>query len=170
MYQVLIGSKLVINKGKKGANLLIEYPLLYSEKSLWPQIGKLKPRGQPYKIPIAKSSKEDKAGKKTCTKCVATKDGNVDKLAHTITKWMRTNPSLDPIPKRDLSRISGKNPLVEDRLVSLAYYKVAKSTTETSSKVREPKTYNEAINNRIHSNRWCRTIDKELWNLDTHQT
>ena len=42
--------------------------------------------------------------------------------------------------------------------------------TETSSKVREPKTYDEAINDPIHGNRWREAIDEELGNLDIHQT
>lgn len=38
----------------------------------------------------------------------------------------------------------------------------AKSVTKTSSKVREPKTYNEAINNAFHENMWQEDIDEEL--------
>ena len=47
---------------------------------------------------------------------------------------------------------------------------LAKSVTETNSKVHEPKTYDEAFNNPINGNRWREAINKELWNLDTHQT
>ena len=51
----------------------------------------------------------------------------------------------------DLGGTTGKNP--SDGLVRPVYLEFAKSVTETSSKVREPKTYNEVINNLIHGNR-----------------
>ena len=38
----------------------------------------------------------------------------------------------------------------------------AKSVIETSSKMREPKTYDEAINSPMYSNSWCKAIDEEL--------
>lgn len=40
--------------------------------------------------------------------------------------------------------------------------KLAKFLIETSSKVHEPKTYNEAINNTIYGNQWREAINKEL--------
>lgn len=40
--------------------------------------------------------------------------------------------------------------------------KFARSLTEISSKVYEPITYNKAIDNLIHGNRWRKAIDKEL--------
>lgn len=67
----------------------------------------------------------------------------------------------------DLGWTSGKNPI--NGLVK-PMQELAKSVTKTNSKVREPKIYDEAINNSIHRNRWCKTIDKELWNLDIYQT
>ena len=75
---------------------------------------------------------------------------------------MRTNPPLDPKLKIDLDRTSGENPLMGDGLVSLTYYKVAKSVAETSSKVREPETYDEAINDAVYANRQQEAIDEEL--------
>ena len=81
---------------------------------------------------------------------------------------MRIDLSHDPKPRIDLGGTSDKNPL-EDGLVRPAR-KFAKSVTETSSKVQEPKTYNEAINDPIYGNRWREAIDEELWNLDAHQT
>ena len=35
--------------------------------------------------------------------------------------------------------------------------------------MREPKTYNETINDPIHGNKWRKVIDEELWSLDTYQ-
>ena len=66
---------------------------------------------------------------------------------------MKTNLSLDLKPRIELGRTLDKNLLVGDRLVIPMYYKVAESVDETSSKVQESQTYNEAINNAIHGNR-----------------
>lgn len=51
IHQVLIASEPIVNKSKRGTDLLIEHPLPSSEKPLRPQTGKLKPRGQPHKKP-----------------------------------------------------------------------------------------------------------------------
>lgn len=169
-HQVLIASKPVVNKGKRGADLLVEHPLPHPEKPLRPQTGEPKLRSRPCKIPVAKSFEKDKAGKRTHTEDVATKDGDVDELAKAITKWRRTHPPLYLMPRIDLGRTSGENPPVRDGLVSPACYEVAKIVTETSNKVRELNIYDVAINNPIHDNRRRGAVDEELWNLDTHQT
>ena len=80
---------------------------------------------------------------------------------------MRIHPPHNPKPRTDLGGTSGKNPI--DELVR-PVRELAKSVTETSSKVREPKTYDEAINNSVHGNRWREAINEKLWNLDSHQT
>ena len=41
------------------------------------------------------------------------------------------------------------------------------SVTKTSSKVREPKTYDEATSD---GNTWRKAVDEDLCNLDAHQT
>lgn len=63
---------------------------------------------------------------------------------------------------------AGKNPLGDEFVRPAREF--AKSVTETRSKVREPKTYNEAISDLIHGNRWRKAVDEELWNLDAHRT
>ena len=73
------------------------------------------------------------------------------------------DPLLARRPKTDPDETSGKNPL--DGLVKLAE-KLIKSVTETSSNMREPKTYKETVNNPIIRNRWQKAIDKDLWILD----
>ena len=80
---------------------------------------------------------------------------------------MRIHPPYNPKSRTDLGGTSGKN--LADGLVRPAQ-KLAKSVTETSSKVQEPKTYDEAINDPVHWNRRREAIDEELWNLDSHQT
>lgn len=40
--------------------------------------------------------------------------------------------------------------------------KFIESITETNSKLKEFKIYNEIINNLIYKNKWQKTIDKEL--------
>lgn len=39
---------------------------------------------------------------------------------------------------------------------------------ESSSKIYDPKTYDETIHNLIYGNRWCKVIGKKLWNLDSY--
>lgn len=46
--------------------------------------------------------------------------------------------------------------------------KLAKSLTETSSKIYKPKTYDKVIDNSIYKNKWCKVIDKKLLNLDSY--
>ena len=66
--------------------------------------------------------------------------------------------SLVQRPKTDRGGTSGKSPSV---LVKPAR-ELAKSVTETNSKVHEPKTYDETVNNPINRNRWQEAIDEEL--------
>lgn len=73
---------------------------------------------------------------------------------------IRLDRSHNPTVARiDLGTGSGVRPV----------HKLAKFLTKTNSKVHEPKTYNEAIDNLIHGNQWREAIDKELWNLDSYQ-
>lgn len=44
------------------------------------------------------------------------------------------------------------------------------SMAETSSRVYEPKTYEEAITDPIHSRQWKEAIEEEIQNLENHQT
>ena len=74
------------------------------------------------------------------------------------------DPPLARRPRTDPGGTSSKN--LSDGLVRPAQ-KLAKSVTETSSKVREPKTYDEAVNGLINRNRWQKAIDEELWILDS---
>lgn len=72
-----------------------------------------------------------------------------------LTQRLRTN----------LERILDEKPL--DRLIK-SVQKLVKSVTETNSKVRKLKTYNEAVNNSINGNRRQEAINKKLQNLDFH--
>lgn len=81
---------------------------------------------------------------------------------------MKTNLYLNPNSRITLGKILGENPLVKDKLVSSMYFKVAKSVTETNSKICELKTYDKIINNPIIYNRQLGAIDKELWNLNIY--
>lgn len=77
------------------------------------------------------------------------------------------NPALVSRPRIDLGGTSSKNS--SNRLVRPAQ-KLAKSVIQTSSKVHEPKTYDEAVDNVINRNGWQEAIDEELWNLNSFQT
>lgn len=63
---------------------------------------------------------------------------------------MRIHLSHDLKPRTNLDGTTGKN--FANGLVK-PVQELAKSVTETSSKMQEPKTYDEAINNTIHRNK-----------------
>ncbi len=44
------------------------------------------------------------------------------------------------------------------------------SITESTSKIYEPNTYDEAISDLIHRRRWREAIEEELQNLESHYT
>ena len=75
------------------------------------------------------------------------------------TKRMKIHLTLDPKPRIDLGGTSGKN--LADRLVR-PVQKLIKSVIKTNSKVREPKTYDKAINDLIYGNRWREVVNEEL--------
>ena len=93
----------------------------------------------------------------------------ITKAADSSAKPSRPERLVQKCPKEVewLDPLSGMQPW--EGLVRPAQ-EFAKSVTETSSKVREPKTYDKAINDPISGNRWREAIDEELWNLDSHQT
>ncbi len=47
---------------------------------------------------------------------------------------------------------------------------VAMSMTKVNSKIHEPASYDEAVNDPIHGRRWREAIEEELQNLRNHQT
>lgn len=49
-------------------------------------------------------------------------------------------------------------------------YEVVMSMTKSSSKIHEPTSYNDAINDPIYGCRWREAIEEELQNLENHQT
>ena len=73
---------------------------------------------------------------------------------------MKTQLFQDQELKIDQNEIINKNYL-RNRLISLTY-KFAKSVTKTCSKVRNLETYDKAISDLIHCNRWRENVNKEL--------
>ena len=94
-----------------------------------------------------------KPGKRAHAEDVISENDVEEEVVQAIvqTKQMKIDLSHDPKPRTDLGGTSGKNPL-RDGLVR-PVREFAKSVTEISSKVQEPKIYNEAINDPIHGNR-----------------
>lgn len=173
MYQIFIASRLVVYKSKKDIDLLIKYLPLLSKKLFQLWTDKPKPKSQlcknaPKKCSSAKLIQNNKASKKTYAKNVIAKEYNKNELAQAIvqTKRMKIHFFCNLKQKTDLDRISGEN-LLENSVIRPTY-KFAKLVPKTSSKVWEPKTYNEALNDLIHRNRWRKAIDEELWNLDNY--
>ena len=157
---MLIASELVVNESKRGAELLGDNPI-HPPKLLRQLAGQPKPRGRPRK----KSCVEDTVIEENVRKENASIDELVQAIVQTIR--MRIHPPHDSKPRIDLDVSSGKNPA--DGLVR-PVRELTKSVTKSSSKVREPETYDEAINNLVHGNRWKEAIDEELWNLYSYQT
>ncbi len=54
--------------------------------------------------------------------------------------------------------------------ISVVEGEQAMSITESTSKIHEPKTYDEAISDPIHGRRWREVIGEELQNLESHHT
>lgn len=161
-HQVFIVSKPVVNKSKRGADLLVEYFLLPPKKLPQTQISESKPRNQSQKNALKKRPatkqlliKSSKLGNKAHTEDVTSKNNVEKEVVQPIIQTKRLNIDLshDLMPRIDLHRTSSKNPL-GDGLVKPAR-KFAKSVTETGSKVQELKTYDEVINDLIYRNRWC---------------
>lgn len=74
--------------------------------------------------------------KRICIKNITIKDSNIDKLVQiAIIKQIKSNFLLDLTLKTDLNRISGKNLLVKNKLISYIYYKIAKIVTKISNKI-----------------------------------
>ncbi len=69
-----------------------------------------------------------------------------------------------------------KNPIIEPRIetpspeVEGEEEEVAMSITETTSKIYEPGSYDEAVNDPVHGRRWREAIEEELQNLESYQT
>ncbi len=99
-----------------------------------------------------------------------------EKGAKLLVKWplevvqpKRKAPAGEPKP-RGRPR---KNPIVEpsvDPETAIEEEEVAMSITETTSKIYEPGSYQEAVDDPVHGRRWREAIEEELQNLESHQT
>lgn len=154
-HQVLIASEPIVNESKRGADLLTENPMPPPPRPLRQPVGEPSPRGRPRERPRIENEAEH--------------DGSVEVegLDESAMRIKGPHNQLVQKPRTDVGGTSGENP--SEGLVRPAR-ECAKSVTETSSKVREPKIYDEAIHDSVHGNRWREAIDEELWNLDSHQT
>ena len=146
-YQVLIASEPIVNESKQRAKLLVENPIPTLAKPFCQSAGKPKSR--------------ERSRKRTCIENKAENGGSVEAKA-LDESGIRTKNSHNYLvqrPRTDRGGTSGKNP--PEGLIRPAH-KFAKSVTETSSKVHEPKIYDEDVNNPVHGNKWRKAINKEL--------
>ena len=88
-----------------------------------------------------------------------------------ITQTIRKAPAREPKP-RGRPR---KNPIearietpIEPEIVGEE--EVAMSITETASKIYEPASYDEVVNDPVHGRCWREAIEEELQNLESQQT
>ncbi len=71
-----------------------------------------------------------------------------------------------PKPRRKPRKI----PIFQQNLIPVVEGEQAMSITESTSKIYEPNTYDEAISDLIQRRRWREAIEKELQNLESHHT
>ena len=106
--------------------------------------------------------------------------------AKLLTKWpldetsslKRKAPAGEPRPRGRPRKIisteatillKNNRPTVAEEASNEGQTETAMSITECSSKIREPTSYNEAINDAIHGRKWKEAIEEELQNLENHQ-
>ena len=63
-----------------------------------------------------------------------------------------------------------KMPILQQNLIPVVESEQAMSMAESTSKIYEPNTYDEAISDLIYGRRWRETIEAELQNLENHHT
>lgn len=66
--------------------------------------------------------------------------------------------------------VAVESPPAEPTTIETGDPEQAMSMTESSSKIHEPQSYDEAVNDPIHGRRWREAIEDELQNLENHQT
>lgn len=88
----------------------------------------------------------------------------------TATRSKKKAPAGEPRPKgRPQKQIATEiTTPVEDQREEVE--EVAMSMTESSSKIHEPTSYDEAVNDPIHGRSWREAIEDELQNLENYQT
>ena len=138
-YQVLIANELIVYESKQRAELLVENPIFSPLKLFRQPAEKLKPQRKPKKRPYMENEAEHDISVE------------VEALNESL---MRTEGPQDRLvtqrPRTNLGWTIGEN--LSDGLVRPVHFEFAKSVTETSSKMREPKTYNKAINDLVYEN------------------
>lgn len=65
---------------------------------------------------------------------------------------------------------SRKMPILQQNPIPVVESEQAMSMAESTSKIYEPNTYDEAISDPIHGRRWREAIEEELQNLEDHHT
>ena len=107
-----------------------------------------------------------------------------EKGAKLLVKWpldptqpKRKAPAGEPRPRgrprKNPSVVTHEEPPSETTIRAdnnIEEQEVAMSLTEANSKIHEPKSYDEAIDDPIHGRRWREAIEEELQNLESHQT
>ena len=114
---------------------------------------------KPLQLPTREPKSQGRPRKKPCIENEAKQNGFANNSASMIRTVGPCNQLVQK-PMTDQGWILDENLLVE-RLVR-PVQEFAKSVIETSSKVQEPKTYNEAINKPIHGNKLRKAVNKEL--------
>lgn len=140
---ILIVSDPYIDESEQGAKLLIEHPLDLDRLS---------------------SSAENKRKAPTGESRPRGRLRKVAPIPITIT----TTPPAESgeLPEDPAEGSGGRDDLSNEIRVN----EKIMSATETSSKVHEPRTYEEAVSDPIYARQWKEAIEEEIQNLENHQT
>ncbi len=88
-----------------------------------------------------------------------------------VTQAKRKAPAGEPKPRGRPRKNPIETPIeAPTEPGSVDEEEVAMSITETTSKIYEPGSYDEAVNDPVHGRRWREVIEEELQNLESHQT
>lgn len=138
--QVIIVSEPFIYESEQGAKIL----------SQWPVKSKLLKR----KVPPRKLRPRERP-KKVCTETIETTAPANPIVAALIAITLATteNSLAEPAPPAA--------PLLQEQVILIS---------ESNSIIKEPKIYEETVNNPIHGHRWREAIEDKSQNLENHQT
>ena len=196
--QFIIISKPIIQEAEQGAKLLIKSPIKSSfTKVPKPVAGKSQPRDRPKKDKRPNNDKDLASKRQRLDTNTSIGDNSLNtkrigensykELGPTPDERIGENSELGPTPDERIGENSyqelGPTPakkigksLNKKLGPSFAHNdmhlrkEAAMSITETSSKVYEPKSYDEAIADPIHGTRWRQAIEEEIHNLEIYHT
>lgn len=136
-----------VDESEQGAKLLIDHPLDFTHGTTTAAkrkepTGEPRPRGRPRKIQAIETNAVEHVSPTNAEKIIVEAEHETE---HPPTH-APSNEKSDVVAEK------------------------AMSATEVSSKIRKPRSYEEAIADPVHSRRWKETIEEEIQNIENHHT